>query len=192
MSKRTLPNYDTLGERIRHIREVMLGETQDEFLRHFDSIKHKGNVSKWETNQRKPSVDDLILIAGLGMVSLDWLIAGTRFESLLSTKEIPSLFKNKAEIKKLINKVEGIFTENLSVEYLKDARQQLKKSEDIILTLIKILIDLMNDNMELRKKSDDFTAEFSENRLTNDIVNLHKMLNDAVKRIEKNKLGKYS
>ncbi|MCU7494728.1 MAG: helix-turn-helix domain-containing protein [Ignavibacteria bacterium] len=66
---------NSLGERIKYCRTVVLNEKQEAFARTlgFDS---KVVVSNWENNNRIPEVSTLITIAQLTSCTLDWLLLG--------------------------------------------------------------------------------------------------------------------
>lgn len=66
-----------IGSRIKQIREF-LELTQEEFGKQF-SVSNQ-TVSNWETGIREPELDNIVKIAEMGKVSLDFLILGTNKE----------------------------------------------------------------------------------------------------------------
>ncbi|MDM8220987.1 helix-turn-helix domain-containing protein [Limosilactobacillus vaginalis] len=71
-----------VGERIKKIRQK-LGESQEEFGKHFDPAVSKVAVSRWENGTTKPEAKRLQIIADRGGVTVDYLIHGGPAERLI-------------------------------------------------------------------------------------------------------------
>jgi transcriptional regulator with XRE-family HTH domain len=88
----------SLGERIKEIR-VKLHLSQQEFAE-LIGVKTKMSISNFEKNERSPSFENLISIAKLGNVTVDWLLTGKS----LDNKELRQQLNKKDEYIGLLKK----------------------------------------------------------------------------------------
>ncbi|MBI5826621.1 MAG: helix-turn-helix domain-containing protein [Deltaproteobacteria bacterium] len=65
----------TLGERIKHIREIILKQNQASFAESL-GFSRFATISDYEKNKRNPDIETLRKIAGIGSVKLEWLLTG--------------------------------------------------------------------------------------------------------------------
>ncbi|HOJ19588.1 MAG TPA: helix-turn-helix transcriptional regulator [Ignavibacteriaceae bacterium] len=66
---------DTLGDRIAQIRNN-LDYNQKEFAEAL-GLKSAAAISKWESNDREPSIEMIMKIATIGGRSIEWLMSGS-------------------------------------------------------------------------------------------------------------------
>ncbi len=65
----------TLGERIRHIREIILKQNQTSFAESL-GFSRLATISDYEKDKRNPDIETLRKIAVIGNVRLEWLLTG--------------------------------------------------------------------------------------------------------------------
>jgi len=65
----------TLGERIRHVRDSLLGLNQADFARRL-GFTRTATISDYEKDKRSPDIATLRKIAGAGGVKVEWLLTG--------------------------------------------------------------------------------------------------------------------
>ncbi len=98
---------DTLGERLKYIREKA-GYNKEQVM----NLLQISNLGRYESDQRKPSLDTLILLAKHYGVSIDWIVLGEDTSSLeLSPPRETSWYLNENQ-----KKVANDFFNNLTLE----------------------------------------------------------------------------
>lgn len=120
-----------IGQRIRTVR-VRLGYTQDQFGKKLNISG--GAVSSYELGDSLPSIRSLILIARLGLVSLDWLLTGATMDSKAPedqelTEEEVRLLVAYRNIAKTRRKIAIELIESLSRS--KDRKRHTQKKEEL-------------------------------------------------------------
>lgn len=68
-----MEKFTSIGERIKYIRTEM-GLNRDEFAE-FLTVS-RNTIARYETNERKPDADFIIIFCGSCEVSADWLLFG--------------------------------------------------------------------------------------------------------------------
>lgn len=82
-----------IGQRIKNIR-LSLGETTEEFSKHFDPPASKGTISKWENGKYLPNNQRKKVISELGKITVNELLYGSEKEyvfSIVPTNDIDEL-----------------------------------------------------------------------------------------------------
>jgi transcriptional regulator with XRE-family HTH domain len=121
-STKYLSKMNSIGSRIKTVREG-LGQSQAQLAELIGG--GAARVSKFEKDQREPSIETLIKIAQLGNKSLDWLLTG---QSPGSKKEVDkSLGKIIAQVERIYR--EGNSKKLSSIKYILDLADpgQIKK-----------------------------------------------------------------
>jgi transcriptional regulator with XRE-family HTH domain len=97
-----MDDLTTIGDRVRYIRKLR-GYTQEEM----GDILHltKGAVQAWELNKNTPRVPELIKLASMGGLTIDWICLGReRDENQISKEglELARIFDEVSDQDKLI------------------------------------------------------------------------------------------
>lgn len=70
-----IKDLDSLGSRIKFIRDRVMHITQDK-LAEMLGLSGKAVISNWEKGQNEPSVHNLVTITKLSKTSIKWLLTG--------------------------------------------------------------------------------------------------------------------
>lgn len=153
---------ETLGRNIRFVRK-QLGLTQISFGQRL-GLDSNSVVSNWEKGKREPSYTNLLKIAKMGNVSLDWLVTGdiTGDSIYNSDKEYIEKFN--------IDKKEIAESLGISVDQLEQWLEEKTHSADIIAAVNKIIDKYENSNADAR------AAEETVRRLTRELEDKRKYL----------------
>ncbi len=90
---------ETLGDRIRFIRSVILKISQAE-LAILMGLKTKVGVSSWELNKAEPCIEQIIKLSEMSGMSIEWILTGKeRNEQIQCTAKEKKLEAENKQLK---------------------------------------------------------------------------------------------
>jgi len=123
---------DTIGDRIKHIRKVLLGNKSQSELAELLGLKGKTSVSHWESNVSTPEVYSLIKLADMAGVSIDWILKGggppTAIAEPATEYRVKKLEKEVAEKEEEIENLRSQLGEvDTAIKVLYEMKQKRRK-----------------------------------------------------------------
>ena len=108
-----------IGKRIKELRKDA-GLTQEQLAEKVD-VKSKVTISDWEKGKHLPNAIQLKILSEIGNVSIDYIVAGVKNESLI----IKQMKEREAELRKEKGKLEAKYKELKS-----DLKKVAEKTEE--------------------------------------------------------------